>query len=107
MPASGCAARHSWARERGVIALSFAVDYWDYLGWSDTLGSAANSERQRAYAHARGDGKVYTPQMVVDGVIHVNGSSEAAMEMAMRNATGAAQGRARAGAACMRTATRS
>ena len=73
-------------KEPGVIALSFAVDYWDYLGWSDTLGSAANSERQRSYAHARGDGRVYTPQMVVDGVIHVNGSSEAAVEMAMRNA---------------------
>jgi hypothetical protein len=73
-------------KERGVIALSFAVDYWDYLGWSDTLGSSANSERQRSYAHARGDGRVYTPQMVVDGVIHVNGSSEAAVEMAMRNA---------------------
>ena len=37
------------------------------------LGSPANSERQRAYAKARGDGRVYTPQMVVDGVTHVNG----------------------------------
>ena len=73
-------------KEPGVIAMSFAVDYWDYLGWSDTLGSAANSERQRSYAHAGGDGRVYTPQMVVDGVIHVNGGSEAAVEMAMRNA---------------------
>ena len=46
----------------GVVALSYSVDYWDYLGWRDTLGSPANSERQRAYARARGDGKVYTPQ---------------------------------------------
>ena len=46
----------------------------------------ANSERQRAYARSRGDGKVYTPQAVVDGITHVNGASEAAIEMAMRNA---------------------
>jgi hypothetical protein len=71
----------------GIIALSFSVDYWDYLGWRDTLASAANSERQRAYARARGDGRVYTPQAVIDGITHVNGASEAAIEMAMRNAT--------------------
>jgi hypothetical protein len=70
----------------GVVALSYSVDYWDYLGWRDTLGSPANSERQRAYARSRGDGKVYTPQAVVDGITHVNGASEAAIEMAMRNA---------------------
>lgn len=69
-----------------LITLSYSVDYWNYLGWHDTLSSAANSERQREYARMRGDGKVYTPQIVVDGVIHVNGSNEAAIEMAMRNA---------------------
>jgi hypothetical protein len=71
----------------GLIALSYSVDYWNYLGWHDTLSSPANSERQREYARARGDGSVYTPQMVVDGVLHVNGSNEAAIEMAMRNAS--------------------
>jgi hypothetical protein len=60
----------------GVLTLSFSVDYWDYLGWHDTLGSAANSERQRDYAQARGDGRVYTPQAVVDGLLHVNGADE-------------------------------
>ena len=39
-----------------VIALSMPVDYWDYLGWKDTLANPKFSERQRAYAHARGDG---------------------------------------------------
>jgi hypothetical protein len=69
------------------VTLSYSVDYWNYLGWHDTLSSPAYSERQRDYARARGDGKVYTPQMVVDGLSHVNGSNEAAIEMAMRNAT--------------------
>ena len=70
----------------GLVTLSYSVDYWNYLGWHDTLSSAANSERQRDYARMRGDGKVYTPQVVVDGLTHVNGSNEAAIEMAMRNA---------------------
>jgi hypothetical protein len=74
-------------KKPGIVALSFSVDYWNYLGWEDTLSSPAFSERQRQYARARGDGKVYTPQVVVDGITHVNGSNEAAIEMAMRNAT--------------------
>lgn len=57
-----------------VIALTFPVDYWDYLGWKDTLANPAFSARQRAYAKARRDGQVYTPQMVVDGRYHVVGS---------------------------------
>ena len=59
-----------------IIALSLSVDYWDYLGWKDTLASPKFSERQRAYAHARGDGAMYTPQAVVNGLVHVNGSDE-------------------------------
>jgi hypothetical protein len=74
------------AEKPGIVALSFAVDYWDYLGWRDTLASPANSERQRNYARARGDGRVYTPQVVVDGILHANGANEAEIEMAMRNA---------------------
>jgi hypothetical protein len=66
-----------------LVALSYSVDYWDYLGWRDTLGTPANSERQRGYARARGDGRVYTPQIVVDGVIHVNGRDEDAVRVAV------------------------
>ena len=58
----------------GVIALSFNVDYWDYLGWKDTLASPAFSERQRTYARAHGLSGVYTPQMVVNGVAEGVGS---------------------------------
>jgi hypothetical protein len=73
-------------KKPGNIALSYSVDYWNYLGWRDTLSSAANSERQREYARMRGDGRVYTPQVVVDGITHVVGSNEAAIEMATRSA---------------------
>ena len=60
-----------------VIALSLSIDYWDYLGWKDTLASPRFTERQRAYAHTRGDGAIYTPQAVVNGLSHVNGADEA------------------------------
>jgi hypothetical protein len=60
----------------GVLAMSFHIDYWDYLGWRDTLGDSAYSERQRSYAKARGDGDVYTPQMVIDGASDVVGSDK-------------------------------
>ncbi|HAH64742.1 MAG TPA: DUF1223 domain-containing protein [Rhizobiales bacterium] len=71
------------AERPGVIALSYSVDYWNYLGWHDTLSSPANSERQREYAQARGDGRVYTPQVVVDGLLHANGGDEKAIDEAI------------------------
>ena len=66
-----------------VIALTFPVDYWDYLGWKDTLASPAYSARQRAYARARGDRQVYTPQIVVGGTAHVVGSHASAVNNAI------------------------
>ena len=51
----------------GVLALTYHVDYWDYLGWKDTLGSPDFSQRQYDYAKARGDMDVYTPQLIVNG----------------------------------------
>jgi hypothetical protein len=58
-----------------VIALSYHVDYWDYLGWQDTLGSKDNTARQYDYAKSFGASSVYTPQAVINGRTHVNGSS--------------------------------
>jgi hypothetical protein len=66
-----------------VVALSLPIDYWDYLGWKDTLASPGHSARQRAYARVRGDREVYTPQIVVNGVTHVLGSDKAAVEHAI------------------------
>lgn len=58
----------------GVLALAFHVDYWDYLGWKDTLASPEFSQRQYDYAKARGDMDVFTPQMVVNGEKQMVGS---------------------------------
>ncbi|MEC9368763.1 MAG: DUF1223 domain-containing protein [Pseudomonadota bacterium] len=66
-----------------LVALTFNVDYWDHLGWRDTLGSPDNTARQMAYSRARGDGRVYTPQVVVSGLKHAVGSREQDIEDAI------------------------
>lgn len=57
----------SVAAEPGVIALTYAVDYWDYLGWPDTFARPEFAERQRAYSRPLRLRAVSTPQVVVDG----------------------------------------
>ena len=71
------------AADPSLVALSAPIDYWDYLGWKDTLATPRNTARQRAYAQARGDGTVYTPQVVVNGVLDAVGSDRAAIELAI------------------------
>jgi hypothetical protein len=66
-----------------LIPISLPIDYWDYLGWKDTLADPRNSARQRAYSHMRGDRDVYTPQAVVNGSVHVLGSDKDAIEAAI------------------------
>ncbi|WP_420413183.1 DUF1223 domain-containing protein [Roseibium sp.] len=69
-----------------VLTLLMPVDYWDYLGWKDTLASPVHSQRQRAYAQRRGDRSVYTPQMVINGEEHVVGSRESHVRAALDRA---------------------
>jgi hypothetical protein len=75
------------ANRRNIIALTFPVDYWDYLGWKDTLASHANTVRQKTYAAKRGDGQVYTPQVVVNGLVHAIGSSPDQLDAAIAAAS--------------------
>jgi hypothetical protein len=57
-----------------VIALSFSIDYWDYIGWRDTLASHENTLRQQAYSKVLASRQIYTPQMVIDGDEDVPGN---------------------------------
>jgi hypothetical protein len=66
-----------------IVTLSFPVDYWDYIGWKDTLASPAYTQRQKGYALSRGDGQVYTPQAVIDGTTPAIGSERAVIEGAL------------------------
>jgi hypothetical protein len=71
------------SKDPTLVTLSLPVDYWDYLGWKDTLALHGHTDRQRAYSSARGDRNVYTPQAVINGVVHVLGSDKAAIEKAV------------------------
>ncbi len=71
-----------------LITVSLPVDYWDYIGWKDTLAQPDFSKRQKAYAMARGDNHVYTPQVVVNGVTHVVGSDRGEILAAARSSFG-------------------
>src|SRR5258708_17962980 len=71
------------AKDPSVIAMSMPIDYWDYLGWKDTLADARFSARQKAHSQVRGDREVYTPQAVVNGEVHLIGSDRAGIEDAI------------------------
>lgn len=68
------AALQKLVEQGDVVALSYHVDYWNYLGWADTLSSKENTERQYAYARTLGRSNVYTPQAVINGRDHMNGA---------------------------------
>ena len=74
-PADEFAVRLS-AETEDVLVVTLPVDYWDYLGWKDTLASPEFTSRQRLYAAIQGKSRVYTPQIMVDGKADVVGSRE-------------------------------
>src|SRR5215510_11330310 len=71
------------AKDPSLVVMSLPIDYWDYLGWKDTLATPGHTARQRGYAQIRGDRAVYTPQVVVNGAVHVQGSNKADIERAI------------------------
>jgi len=68
------------ANDPTLVSMSLPIDYWDYLGWKDTLADPRNTARQRGYSKLRADREVYTPQVVVNGSYHVLGSDRTAIE---------------------------
>ena len=60
-----------------ILALTFAVTYWDQLGWKDTFASPGFTARQYDYAHGLGHGGVYTPQVVINGRADLVGADRA------------------------------
>lgn len=62
------------AKRPGVVALSFNVDYWDYIGWKDSLAKPEFGVRAKTYVERLRLQSPYTPQMIVDGLIDVVGN---------------------------------
>ncbi len=74
------------SQDPALLALSFHVHYFDYLGWKDPFASEANTNRQKAYVSALSLDSVFTPQMIVDGALSVIGSDDRAVEKAVTDA---------------------
>ena len=58
------AALAQYADRADWLALTFAVTYWDRLGWKDTFAKPEFTDRQYGYARLGG---TYTPEVVVNG----------------------------------------
>ena len=63
-----------FARDEGVLALTFAVPIWDYLGWRDTFAEEAFADRHRAYSRTLRVRGRYTPQLVINGAAVMSAS---------------------------------
>ncbi len=76
----------SLARRADIVALSYHVDYWDYIGWRDPFATRDTTERQRAYARVLRQRYVYTPEMVVEGSSHDTGRDRGSIEALLAQA---------------------
>ncbi len=69
-----------------ILALSFHVSYWNYLGWKDPYSKDEFTNRQRKYSRAMDLGRVYTPQMIVNGNDEFVGSNKSQAEKYVKEA---------------------
>ncbi len=60
-----------------VLALSFAVTYWDGLGWKDGFAKPQFTDRQWDYARALHHDQVWTPQVIINGRADITGTRAA------------------------------
>lgn len=75
------------ADRKGVVALTFSVDYWDYLGWTDTFAKPEFTARQQAYVTRLELREPYTPQVVVDGRREASGLKTHDVDKLIRETT--------------------
>ncbi len=66
-PADALLAGYAKAHDEHVIPISFHVDYWNRLGWTDPFSNSAYTARQQWYSQHLPNGSVYTPQLIVNG----------------------------------------
>jgi hypothetical protein len=68
-----------------VIPLSFHVDYWNHLGWTDPFSQAQFSARQREYGSKFRLESIYTPQLIINGEFEMVGSNRSTAETDIMN----------------------
>lgn len=74
------------AERPGVVALTFSVDYWDYLGWTDTFAKPEFADRQKAYVTRLKLREPYTPQVIVGGDKEAQGQKSTEVDRLVRAA---------------------
>lgn len=74
------------AQRPDVVGLSLNVDYWDYIGWKDTLALPENKARQTAYAQSHNETAIGTPHMVVHGMRAMAGGNDQAVKQSIEAA---------------------
>ena len=74
-PADAILAEYASKHNEQIIPLSFHVDYWNRLGWTDSFSNSAYSTRQQWYSEHIPQATVYTPQLVVNGRVEVVGNN--------------------------------
>jgi len=74
------------AEQPDVLALTFSVDYWDYLGWSDTFAQPEFTERQKAFVKRFALREPYTPQVVIDGRYQTGGKQTEKIDLLIARA---------------------
>ncbi|WP_246748892.1 DUF1223 domain-containing protein [Rhizobium setariae] len=75
-----------------IVTITYHVDYWNYLGWSDTLATTENTDRQYAYAKTLGNSNVYTPQIVLNGLQDMRGAPPIEIRAGLEKFVGKGQG---------------
>lgn len=70
--------------EENVLALSYHVDYWNYIGWDDIFSKKIYTQKQAAYAN-KFRSSLYTPQLVFNGKEHLVGSKAGLVYAKLRN----------------------
>ncbi|OUS00083.1 hypothetical protein A9Q86_11625 [Flavobacteriales bacterium 33_180_T64] len=68
-----------------VVALSYHVDYWNYIGWKDPFSKKEFSNKQRVYSQKFNSSSIYTPQVVVNGKEHFVGSNSNIMHAKLKH----------------------
>jgi hypothetical protein len=86
------AALNAIADRPNVIALSFAVTYWDRLGWKDVFADKAYTQRQYDYVRPLGNSNVYTPQIVINGASDLMGIKSGELARAVSTSSGVSGG---------------
>ena len=74
------------AERPDVLALTFSVDYWDYLGWPDTFARPEFTARQKAYVTRFALREPYTPQVEVDGRFQTGGKQTEKIDLLIAKA---------------------